>query len=169
MTKDEQYQDKINHLSAVLVQRDMEIDLLRKALLRVAFDSTLSDLAAKPSQWPYTVAYLALGGRIIEGVQIDQRRLLKEALYFGISLNTEQQFIATQPKSGDAMITISDVNKRMQQIEEVLERKEEIEAESLRSDLMRSILEAIATDSCDNPKLCASVVIRPYPSSNPGD
>lgn len=51
---------------------------MRRALLRIAYDETLSDLAGDPSLWPFTVAYLALGGRAVDGKLLDDKKLKAE-------------------------------------------------------------------------------------------
>lgn len=47
----------------------------REALFDIAFRS--NGLAGDPSQWPSTIAYLALGGRIADGVMLDDEAALR--------------------------------------------------------------------------------------------
>jgi hypothetical protein len=43
------------------------------ALVQIAFDPDVSDLAANPSKWASIIAFLALGGRIANGRKIDTK------------------------------------------------------------------------------------------------
>ena len=47
--------------------------LLRNALLRIAFDEDVDNLAGNPAKWPSTIAYDALGGRFKDGGRLDNR------------------------------------------------------------------------------------------------
>ena len=46
-----------------------------KAAARIAHDGDLCSLTGDPGLWPWTVAYLALGGRVIDGVVVDLKML----------------------------------------------------------------------------------------------
>lgn len=46
----------------------------RDALIKIAFDPDVSDLAANPSRWASIIAYLALGGRIAGGKKLDTQQ-----------------------------------------------------------------------------------------------
>jgi hypothetical protein len=45
----------------------------QEALVKIAFDSDVSDLAGNPSLWASTIAYLALGGNIFQGRKVDTK------------------------------------------------------------------------------------------------
>lgn len=51
---------------------------LRNALFKLAFDSDVSYLAGDPSRWSSTIAYEALGGRIVDGVRVDTKEDLEK-------------------------------------------------------------------------------------------
>jgi len=52
------------------IPTDEKTDQYKAALVRIAKGET-SDLAADPHQWSSTIAYLALGGSIVEGKRLD--------------------------------------------------------------------------------------------------
>lgn len=48
-------------------------DAFEEALIKIAFDPDVSDLAGNPGLWSSTIAYLALGGRIEGGKKLDTK------------------------------------------------------------------------------------------------
>lgn len=52
-----------------VIEIQSEIERLRDALVRIS-DGEASELASDPSQWPSTIAFLALGGEIRDGQRI---------------------------------------------------------------------------------------------------
>jgi len=51
-----------------------------RALFRIAFDSTVNDLAADPGKWSSTIAYLALGGIHAGGKRLSTQEELEQNL-----------------------------------------------------------------------------------------
>ena len=50
-----------------------ENQLLREALMKIAFGDPFNMFAGNPFLWPETIAYLALGGRMEAGVRLDTK------------------------------------------------------------------------------------------------
>jgi hypothetical protein len=51
----------------------------KEALLKIAFDfKNVSCLAGNPMKWPTTIAYIALGGQIVQGERVNKEEDFKD-------------------------------------------------------------------------------------------
>lgn len=84
----EKLRSSINQvLPQIQASRDaclVKMEEMRAALLRIAFpdepdegQEAVSDVASNPGRWTSTIAYEALGGRVEDGVRIDDKEKLR--------------------------------------------------------------------------------------------